>query len=215
MATATKPGVLTFDAEPHLYYWNGRQVPNCTSILEDVGIIDYSKIPHETRENALSRGGRVHLATQFDDEFFIGASRQPLDEDSVSEEDRGYLLAWRRFRSEKRFRPELIEHRGYNERYGYAGTLDRTGYFESNPQQRILIDLKTGSAEWWVRLQLASYAAFFDGPRVFRRICLELHGDGTWRNAGEFTGAEWQVDFNEFLYALKVHNMKREKRWKG
>ena len=41
-----------------------------------------------------------------------------------------------------------------------------------------------------------------------RRLSVELHDDGTYRTQ-EFTGAEWQQDFNDFLAALGVCNLKR------
>ena len=198
--------MLTFTEESHEYQWDGNVVPSVTQVLEDVGIIDFSRVPKETREPALMRGRIVHAATQFDDEAFIGVGT-PLDESTVTDENMGYVRAWRRFRSEKKFRPELIEYQQYNQQRGYAGTLDRTGFFEDAPQQKYIIDLKTGSAEWWVRIQLSAYAAFFDHPRTFKRLCIELHADGTWKPY-LFDERSWQGDFNRFLYCLDIRNAK-------
>ena len=204
--------MLSFDSITHTYTLNGRPIPSVTQVLEDVGIIDYSRIPGETRERAMLRGSIVHLATQFDDEFVFGISKQPLDEDSIAPEYMGYVEAWRRFRAEKRFYCELIEHRVHDSKRGFAGTLDRTGYFEERPGAKILLDIKTGSAEYWVRMQTAAYAGCFDAPRTFRRMCVELHADGTFY-LRSFAEKDWQADFNEFLYALQVMRTKQEKKW--
>jgi hypothetical protein len=148
---------------------------------------------------ALDRGQRVHTATQYDDE---GA----LDEDTVAPDIAPYLAAWRNFRRNTGFLPSLIEHRGFNPAYRFAGTLDRTGTF--NGSSTVLLDIKTNQAEWWVRVQLAAYASFFENPRTYRRLCVELHADETYRIC-EFASRTWLDDFNIFLAALGVFNAKR------
>jgi hypothetical protein len=198
--------MLTFDEAAHIYRWAGAIVPSVTQVLEDVGIVDYSRIPGETRERALARGSRVHAATAMED-----VSGVPLDPFYLLEEDAGYVEAWRRFRAEKRFRTELVEQQVYNPLRRYAGTLDRTGYFEAAPAVRYVVDLKTGAAEWWVRVQLAAYCATFPDPRTLTRLCVELHADGTYR-LYPFDGRTWQADMTTFLYALAIYNAKRERR---
>lgn len=193
------PGVLTFDEAAHAYALDGAPMLSVTQVLEGVGIIDYSGLPEHIRERALARGRAVHVATHYDDE---GA----LDEATVAPGVTGYLEAWRRFRRESGFVPELIEHRGFHQQYPYAGTLDRTGRLANGSE--VLLDIKSGTAEWWVRVQLAAYAAFFEHPRKWRRMSVELHGDGTYRNE-EFPCRGWQSDFNVFLAALTVAEAKR------
>lgn len=194
---------LQFDPAAHIYTVDGIQVPSVTEVLSDVGIIDYSHLPDATREMALDRGRAVHLATQFDDEG-------DLDEASIPEAHRGYLEAWRRFRRECRFHPELIEHRGFHPVHKYAGTLDRTGNLGGNVVN-CLLDIKTNDAQEWVRYQLAAYAAFFDSPRKYIRMSVELHADGSYR-LKEFACRHWQSDMNVFVSALNVYRAKRERR---
>ena len=196
---------MQFDPELHAYSVNGTVLPSVTQILEDVGIIDYSQIPSETQEEALARGRRVHIATQYDDEG-------ELDDSTVAESDLPYLEAWRKFRAESGFTPSLIEYRSYNSTHGFAGTLDRTGWYGSNGRGAdVLLDVKSGSAENWVRLQLSAYCSFFPSPRSFRRVCVELRKDGSYRTY-EFPCREWESDFNRFLAALEVYRMKREEK---
>lgn len=191
---------LRFDEAEHRYYLDGRRLPSVTQVLEDVGIIDYSKIPHETRETALERGRVVHLLTELDD-------LDELDESTVDPQLAGYLEAWRRFRCETGFTPELIEHRQANAQYGFAGTLDRTGRFRGATVVDIA-DLKTGTAPAWTRWQMAAYASFFPTPRTYRRYAVELHNDGTYAVPFVFEGRDWSADFNGFLSCLNVFRMK-------
>jgi len=197
-------GVLQFEAASHTYTLDGQILPSVTQVLEDVGIIDYSFLPAEDRQKYLTRGSAAHLATQLDDEG-------DLDEDTVDPAIAPYLVAWRGFRSDSGFTPALIEHRGFSPEHGYAGTLDRSGTFSGKPTTMYILDIKTGTAPWWVRVQLAAYSAFFDGPRKYPRIAVELHDDGTYRVSEEFPGRDWQKDFSVFTSALEVYRAKRRK----
>ena len=183
-----------FDEDKHIYTLDGRHVPSVTQILQAVGIVDYSHIPPSTRRWALERGRMVHLYTQYDDQAL-------LDDSCVDPHIAPYLAAWRRFRMETGFTPDLIEHRGYNPEHGYAGTLDRRGV---HPKLgRVMLDIKTNQAEEWVRLQIAAYSAFFPDPATYTRVCVELKGDETYRLI-TFPGREFRRDFQEFLGALST-----------
>jgi hypothetical protein len=65
MTPANMTPALHFDAAAHTYSVNGVVKPNVTSILEDVGIVDYSAVPAQNRELGLARGRVVHLITQY------------------------------------------------------------------------------------------------------------------------------------------------------
>lgn len=192
--------ILSFNSELHYYYVDGFRVPSVTQVLEAAGVVDYSYLPPSTRTMALQRGGAVHLVTQFDDEG-------DLDEALLDPALAPYLAAWRRFRQETGFTPTLIEHRGFHEQYRYAGTLDRRGTFPDGTEA--ILDLKTNQAEGWVRLQIAAYAALFPDARKFRRVCVEVHGDGTYRML-EFPAAEHGKDFGGFLACLAVMRLQEQ-----
>lgn len=194
---------LTFDAATHTYYWCGVRVPSVTQVLEDVGIIDYSHIPDPIRRHALDRGSAVHLATRYSDEG-------DLAETTVSDEIRPYLRAWQNFRLQANFSPNYIERQYYQQRYRYAGTLDRVGYYllPEVTTAPVLLDIKAGEAPDWVRYQLAAYAAFYQNPAQFRRVAVELHKDATYR-IFEFDCADHSRDLSVFLSALTVYRAKR------
>lgn len=199
--------VLQFEETTHTYSVDGRVVPSVTQVLEDCGIIDYSMIPGDTRQMALERGRHVHAAAQFDDE-------EALEESSVTEEIFPYLIGWRRFRAEVPLGAgpfDMIETRGHHG-YGFAGTLDRSWKPQYSPT-RIILDIKTSAAPWWVRLQLAAYAAIFDFPGC-RRIAVELHRDSTYKVI-EFPIAEQKHDFQTFIAALRVWQEKTQHSRRG
>lgn len=217
--------MLTFKPNPiHEYFWNGERVPSVTEILDDVGIVDYSSIPFGVREMALQRGSDVHTATHYDDENDlefdeelwlaneIGYEREyQRTGRGVAPTRAGYVAAWRKFRRETGFTPDLIEHRCYNESYGFAGTLDRSGSYRVNltGTADILLDIKCGDAPQWTRIQLAAYASFFQSPRRFTRVAVELHKDNTYR-LFRWEGKDWLADFAAFTSCLSVYRMKRE-----
>ena len=193
-------GILTFDAEQHRYMLDGQPVPSVTRIMQSAGLIDYGFLPPDQRERAMARGQAVHTAAHFDDEG-------DLDEATISSEVGGYLDGWRQFRRDAAFAPELIEYRGCNQKLRFAGTLDRIGGNGIGPKW--LVDLKTGTALWSVRVQLAAYASFFDHPGAFRRLSVELHQDGTYR-LDEFRCTDWARDFGLFQAALAIFRAKEE-----
>jgi len=191
--------MLTFTAETHEYRINGRLVPSVTRILESVGLIDYSHIPWQIRQMALERGRAVHEAIALD---LAG----DLDEESAEEIGiLGYVLAARDARAALGILvPTAVEERVFHPKLDYAGTLDlRDG--------NIMLDWKTNQADYWVRFQLAAYAACLAGAgdgrwagASVRRICVELHDDATYR-LYEIPAAGWLEDWQTFLAALRVY----------
>ena len=194
-----------FIEKTHTYLLDDKQIPSVTQVLEDVRVIDYSHIPGQTREMALARGRYVHLLTQYADE-------DDLDTSTVKPEWGGYLDAWYAFRRDMKFfiEPGGIEEKVCHPQHRYGGTLDRRGHFHGSKYQ-VLLDIKTNEAQWWVRLQTAAYAACRPNPRSFLRLAVELHADGTYNTGGklEFSGREFEADFQMFLACLSVYNVKR------
>lgn len=193
--------MLTFDADKHEYRWNGSSVPSVTQVLEDVGVVDYSFIPHENREVALHRGSMVHLACQLYDE-------RDLVESSIDPAIVPYLEAWKKFLSETGaiIETDEIERRFYNERWGYAGTRDRRVKIGG---LRKVLDIKTNQAPNWVRMQLAAYCEFERFPGITDRMAVELHGDKTYRVVN-ISAKQHTQDFNDFCCCLRTYQLKRE-----
>jgi hypothetical protein len=109
---------VNFDSDGHVYTFNGQIVPSVTSILVSEGFIDTSWFDDWSRE----KGSMVHLAIKYD---LAGE----LDEETLDDEIRPYLSAFRKFMSESGFKVDKSEVPGVNTTYGYAGTPDLVGCF--------------------------------------------------------------------------------------
>lgn len=187
---------FTFDETRHIYTLDGRVLPSVTGILEAAGLIDYSFIPPATRNMALARGSAVHLATAIDDEG-------DLDFEALDPALVPYVEGWRKFRRDTGFTPDQIEHRGFHRTHLYAGTKDRRGTFPDKSSKYDL-DIKCGKAQPWVWIQLAAYQAMEADPRTKLPFCVELPGDGTWREYPRPADWSFGLYFNYFLSCLTV-----------
>jgi hypothetical protein len=121
-------------------------------------------------EAALDRGTDVHTACALDDSGV-------LDEESVTAEVRPYLRAWRLFREQTGVVFHEIEQARACARF--RGTPDRVASFP--PSERAwIIDIKTGHAAPWHRLQTAAYAELRGLPGAAARASIYLAADGTY-----------------------------------
>jgi hypothetical protein len=185
---------LVFDPTANRYYLNNEPVPNVTRILRTAGLIDYSFLDGEHRERCLALGRAVHEATQCDDQGF-------LTEVSISADVVNYLEAWRAFRRDFRFEPDLIEHTVYHQQLHYCGRLDRVG--RTHRGETFIVDIKTGTALPWTAVQLAAYSACLEHPRTRLRRCVELHADGSYRVI-PYETRNYRRDLNAFIEALRT-----------
>lgn len=184
--------MLTFSADDHRYQWNGRDVPSVTQVLSLVTERQWFT------EDSAWRGSAVHLACEYDD-------RGELDESTVEPEHLGYLMAWRRFRSDSGFEPHAIEHQVYG-KHGYAGTIDRIG---TVPSGRLLIDLKTGTPSPATALQTAAYLACLESPLAYGRVAVRLFPDGQYTTV-HYQQSHYERDLARFLHCLAVWRTAQE-----
>lgn len=149
---------VEFDPEKHIYRLDGVIIPSVSEIIAP--LYDHSGIPAKHLENARERGLAVDIACQFDDEG-------DLDEGSLDPETASYVEGWRKFRREWEFKPLLIQKPMSHAIHGmaYGMTPDRIGHGKM-AEGEIVVDIKcTAAVERPQRIQLAGYAAPFDGPR--------------------------------------------------
>ncbi len=161
--------------------------PRVTHILKATGVADFTKIPNA--EYYLQRGTDVHMICDSVDrnepDYWTGGDLE------------GYAAAWIKFKENSGFVPRLIEGQVYNVQRMYRGTLDRFGHFDDDPDDRVLLDIKSGIVADWVALQTAAYAACLDSPQTIRRFGLQLKKDGTYRLSPEFK--DYRRDSNYFF----------------
>ena len=168
---------IEFRADDHTYWLDGRRVYSVTQILEHwSGMQD---VPDEILIPAAQRGTNVHEATHLDD-------LDDLNEEwAASIGVLGYVMAWRKFRRERKFTPSLREHRVYHVAHNYAGTLDAAGSMEILVGRKhrqidgVLVDIKSGVQDPVAKMQTAAYAAPL-GRTIKHRGCAYLHADGTY-----------------------------------
>lgn len=184
--------MLTFDAAAHAYRWNGHPVPSVTQVLSLV-----SNTQWFTEEHAW-RGSAVHLACEYDD-------RGELDESTVDTEHLGYLAAWRKFRADSGFVPDLIEHQVYGKQ-GYAGTIDRIGNVSAG---KLILDLKTGTPSPATALQTAAYLACLESPLAYGRVAVRLFPDGRYTTV-HYGQSHYHRDLARFFSCLSVWQAKQE-----
>lgn len=114
-ANGTSEG-LEFEADRHVYTFNGQILPSTTGILKEMGLTpDYSMID----PFYAMRGQYVHKATELYD-------RGTLDEDTVDDEIAPYLEQYRKAKANFPFEIIDIEKMLRHPVYGYTGTIDRT-----------------------------------------------------------------------------------------
>lgn len=193
-AASTSVTGLEFDEAAHKYYFQGRWVPNVTSILERAGYSDFSMVPPDILRRAQERGTAVHKACWYSDQ-------DDLDEDTLDPIVVPYLQAWRIAVAAMSLKIVEIEKAIFCPRYWYAGTYDRWAY---HPRYGwVLIDIKTGDySESW-KLQTAAYlrAKVKHAPTTANRLVLQLKANATFQ-AYWFPATELVRDWEQFVNCL-------------
>jgi hypothetical protein len=167
--------VPDFDEETHTYRIDGRIIPGVSDILSaaSIGHSDTTdsgyEVDADVMDYARDRGSDVHLACQLLDEG-------DLDWESLDEEIEPYVVGYEQWKEETGFVPDMIEQILYNEADDYCGTMDRAGWIGD---ERVVVDIKTGSLKPWHRIQAAAYAACLPTRGIWPlRIILRLKATG-------------------------------------
>lgn len=164
---------ILFDAEKHQYTVDGTAYPSVTEILSVLSYDTFGKIDKATLDYAAKRGTAIHEATEAID---MGGEAE------VDGETEPYVQAYLDFVRD--YKPNWfgIEDIVANTDQRYAGTIDRHGYFGSQP---VVVDIKTiGSptrldyTKVCLQTFLYSLCLDYDNPMLF---ALFLRKDGTYR----------------------------------
>jgi hypothetical protein len=182
---------LTLEQPAHIYRVDGREVRGVTSVLRNAGVLDYSMIPHDVLERAGRRGTAVHKAMHA---YALGT----LDTAALDAGIAGYVVAGIRFHEESGLVPANAERIVYHEQYDYAGMYDLDCVIQD---ELWLVDYKTGLVLDGHRAQLAAYVNCRPKPRRYRRACVKLSDDGTYR-VHQYSRADFDRDLDLFLFAL-------------
>jgi hypothetical protein len=212
MATASiEAAGLTFDADAHVYRFNGAVIPNVTRVLEEEGLVSFAGVPDATLRDSQWRGSAVHHACLLDDEG-------DLDESTVEPEHRGYLEAWRKCKANLRPKILAAEVRLYSGSYRYAGTPDRVVILPDRQRRPQVWDLKTGTLQRAARLQTSAYAHLLAGRMIggetlgahgYDRFAVRLTKEGHYIMQ-EHPLRDLSDDFGTFYAALRVSWWKKQ-----
>lgn len=191
---------LIFDEDTHTYRYDGQLVPGVTSILECVGLSDFSMVPPDILEQAKAFGTEVHRATEK-----LDRNEDILTE--ISEISGLYLCHYIKFLNDLDVKIIDIEKRVFCEKFLYAGTLDRIAVFKKLSPHPVLFDIKTGQKSISHQVQTAAYEYAYktDKRQKMDRYTLYLSNAG-YKLSEAHTSRK---DFDVFLAALSVHNYKK------
>lgn len=151
---------VTFEKEGHIYTLpDGSRLPSITQILKEEGFIDTTWFDEWSRD----KGSMVHLACHYD-------VTGELDEDSLDDEIRPYLKAFRKFMVESGFKVDKSEVPTANLTYGYAGTPDLVGCFpKPTAARRFALELnKEGKYKLIPHTEQSDFAVFLAAVATYK-----------------------------------------------
>lgn len=189
---------------------NGVPIPSVTQILKATGVsADFSHVDPIVLDRKRQIGQAAHAATHYFDEG-------DLDAQTIAPEVIPYLEAWRRFRLEREFVPDLLETVVYHRTAHYIGRFDRYGYVGGLP---VLLDIKISDPDAAAAdLQTAGYlAALVDerpdwAERDIARWSVQICDDGRYRLRQYPTrGRTTRQDRADFLALARAVNLKQER----
>jgi hypothetical protein len=149
---------LQMDVDLHQYYLDSHRIPGVNEVIDDM--LRPASRKHSGVEIVFDPAKRdlgtyVHQLTALED-------RGQLDVDSLDPTLAPWYGAWLRFKRD--WSPEMlfIEYPVFNEKYRYAGTIDRVMKISWRGRPgAYLVDIKTGVGSVFSRLQTAAYREAF------------------------------------------------------
>jgi hypothetical protein len=191
---------LEFDQKTHTYRYGSVVIPNVTTVLENVGLSDFSMVPLDRLAQAQTFGTEVHNVCELVD---LG---KPVP-DSISEMASLYLCHYLEFVRD--FQAEMIEveQKVFCKKYKYAGTLDRVAVLKKLSDQPVIFDIKTGVKSMSHKIQTAAYEYAYktDKRQKMDRYTLYI-GESGYKLSEPYRG---RLDFDVFVSALNVYQYKK------
>ncbi len=175
--------MINFDPDKHEYSKDNIIIPGVTTVLKEVGIIDYG--PFVTP----GKGARFHKIIQ----NYIEGS---LNWEAISTEEMEKIQKFTELTKDYQFTE--CEKILYNKAYVYAGTCD----YDS---EKYIGELKDGKPEPWHLLQLAAYVYNFPGTKQGVLIYIDVKKNPV----RIYPMKELRDSFKHFLCALDVYNFRR------
>jgi hypothetical protein len=190
-----------YDAEKHLYFIDGVNIPSFSEIAKANGLFDYSSVSEEVMEASRQFGSAAHKACQLWD---MGQ----LDEDSLSAPLVPYLDGWKKFCSNFGvvIYPQWIETPIFSAKYQFGTTPDR---IVSIGNKMTVIEIKTTTTvQKAVAIQTAAQKLAFEENygSIRQRIAVQLVGKGKYK-IHEYKKLS---DETTFKSAVNIYYFKKE-----
>ena len=187
--------ITEYNDEKHEYRINNIVIPGVTSILQAAGLYDDSFFTEESR----NRGKYVHKACLYH-------LQNDLNENTIPDEYRGYIEAFKRFMDESDCKPHLdrCEVPLFHTKECWAGTPDICGTLNNIS---MVLDIKTGQQNKTASYQLAAYQILLavNGYEAINRFALYLKSNGRYN----LIQHKDRHDKNIFHAALTIFNARK------
>jgi len=190
---------ILFDEGEHKYTVAGVNRPSVTTILQDLGFIDFSFVPANILANATARGKAIHAAIHY-------LQEGNLDWSSIDPRIRPYIDAYELFSADMGWCAKLIEHRVFSEIFQYAGTLDGFGELSALGIPEALIDLKSGIKQRAAAYQTAGYCVALEKPYI-PRFSVHLKATGRY----QIIPHKNYDDINDWKSIVRTFHLKHRK----
>lgn len=138
--------MIRYEEEGHRYFIGEKEIPGVSAVLQASGIVD----SRWYKPDSGHKGQMVHRACTLHDQNI-------LNHETVDDEIVGYLDAWESFLFDTGAEIIGMEYIIGDAALGYAGRADRKIKLP-NLIPPMVLDLKTGAAAEWHKLQVAGYA---------------------------------------------------------
>lgn len=161
--------MIDFNEGLHVYTESatGIKVPSVTTIISSGLSLDYSNIDPWYADF----GTAVHKAVEL---FVLGT----LDESTLMEEIKPYLIGFKKFLAETEFEVTETEQKLFHKELFVAGTADLFGLFGDKYS---VVDIKSGVKQKWHGVQTAAYACMKAEDEEMGRFCLYLNKKGGYK----------------------------------
>jgi hypothetical protein len=197
---------FSFDAEEHRYTIAGREIPACSHVLSDGGLVNFQFVREDVLERKSELGREAHKACHL-----YNQGKKFTCDDQI----RGYFHSWTEWCERMQFRAELSEYQmiGKVNEMEYGMQIDCMGQIRA---EETIVELKIGAVLPHHGLQLAGYAAglyhaTLKTPlgrfRQRKRMVVRLQEDGTLAKIHRF---ESMSDFDVFAAALFVSHWRKQ-----
>lgn len=197
---------VRFHEATHRYFLNknGRELIAVSKILELAGIISFDMVKFEDRERAAYMGDCVHETAR---QFGLGT----LDLDELDPLLIGYFEAIQKFYANRVKKILFIEKIIFDERLGYAGTVDIV--YQDFQNKICLDDFKTGEAIPGYQIQTILYKKAWEKNfklPIEERAVVMVNANGSFDPKRDRVRHTERKDYDVAMHALAIAYWKIE-----